>query len=218
VPPQKKKTAPVGGLAVRGLGKKFADRTVLEKVSFDVGAGEVVAVVGPNGAGKTTLLRCVVGADVPDAGEVTLAGRPLDERDADTRRAVGAVLDDLDFFADLTVTEHLDLFARAHGTPDADARVDAAMADLSLDQVRDQLPSTLSSGQRRRLALATTLVRPLELLVLDEPEQRLDVAGRRWLAGSLRAHAAAGVAVLLASHDDELLDAVRARRVDVHEP
>lgn len=205
------------GLSVRGLSKSFGERGVLDQVSFDVAPGEVVGLVGPNGAGKTTLLRCVVGADEGDAGEVTLGGRVLDERQAWARRAVATVLDDLDFFADLTVLEHLDLLARAHGTEKPQAVVDHALATLGLEPIEDQLPSTLSSGQRRRLALATTLVRPLQLLVLDEPEQRLDVAGRHWLRGHLRAVADGGAAVLLASHDEDLLVGSGARVVEVHE-
>ena len=209
--------AEVTGLRVRGLRKAYTDRLVLDAVDLDVAPGEVVALVGPNGAGKTTLLRCVVGADSADRGEVLLAGRLLDERQAWVRRAVAAVLDDLDFFADLTVVEHLDLFARAHGRPDALEAVDSALEVLGLTAVGDQLPSTLSSGQRRRLALATTLVRPMDLLVLDEPEQRLDVQGRWWLRGHLRELAAAGAAVLLASHDEELVAGAGARVVAVGE-
>ena len=208
---------PPTGLAVRGLVKSYGGRAVLDGLDLDVAPGEVVALVGPNGAGKTTLLRCVVGADAPERGRVLLDGADLDERRPRTRRAVAAVLDDLDFFPDLSVAEHLDLLGRAHGTAGPAAATDAALADLDLVAVQDQLPGTLSSGQRRRLALATTVVRPARLLVLDEPEQRLDVAGRRWLGEHLRERAAAGTAVLLASHDDELLDRAGARRLDLTE-
>ena len=72
----------------------------------------------------------------------------------------------------------------------------------------DQLPATLSSGERRRLALASCLVRPRRMLILDEPEQRLDQAGRRWLVERLRGEKAAGCAVLFASHDEEVVDGV----------
>ena len=206
---------PATGLAVRGLRKSYGGRAVLDGLDLDVAPGEVVALVGPNGAGKTTLLRCVVGADAPERGRVVLDGADLDERRPAVRRAVAAVLDDLDFFPDLTVAEHLDLLGRAHGTPEPERATDDALTELGLVEVADQLPGTLSSGQRRRLALATTVVRPARLLVLDEPEQRLDVAGRAWLGEHLRARAAAGTAVLLASHDEELLARAGARRVDL---
>lgn len=206
------------GLVVRDLCKSFGGRVVLDDIGFEVLPGEVVALLGPNGAGKTTLLRCVVGSEHADSGEVTLNGQILDERHAWARRAVCAVLDDLDFFGDMTAVEHLDLFARAHGTPGPQQQAHDALRMLGLSGVKDQFPGTLSSGQRRRLALATTCVRPMALLVLDEPEQRLDGAGRAWLRRHLTAVAEGGAAVLLASHDDELVHDIRARVLRLHEP
>jgi ABC-2 type transport system ATP-binding protein len=197
-----------GLLEVGDLTRRFGDRTVLDRVSFEVGAGEICAVVGPNGVGKTTLLRCVVGADRPDGGWLALAGRSLVETDPWVRASVAAVLDDIDFFPDLSVREHLDLLAYGHGTPDAAGTVARVVGELGLDEAQDQLPATLSSGQRRRLALASCFVRPRRLLVLDEPEQRLDAEGRAWLARALLAEREAGTAVLMASHDADLVDEV----------
>jgi ABC-type multidrug transport system ATPase subunit len=129
-------------------------------VDAEVGSGEAVAVVGPNGSGKSTLLRCVAGMDRPSAGTIRLCGRPMRERDPQTRRSVAAVLDDVEFFADLAVAEHLALLMSAHG----DAAPDEHAADLpgeaGLAGAADQLPAGLSSGQRRRLALATCFARP----------------------------------------------------------
>jgi ABC-2 type transport system ATP-binding protein len=195
-------------LAVTGLVHEYAGRRVIDGLSFQIGAGEAVALVGPNGSGKTTVLRCVVGAVVPTGGRVVLAGALGDERSADQRRAVAALLDDLDFFADLSVAEHLDLLARAHGNRQPAGLVAALLDEVGLAGAADQLPGSLSSGQRRRLALATVFVRPRRLLVLDEPEQRLDTAGLEWLAAKLVAEKQSGTAVLLASHDDDLVEAV----------
>ncbi len=195
-------------LAVTGLVHEYAGRRVIDGLSFQVGAGEAVALVGPNGSGKTTVLRCVVGAVVPTGGRVVLAGALVDERSPDQRRAVAALLDDLDFFADLSVAEHLDLLARAHGNRHPGDLVAALLDEVGLSGAADQLPGSLSSGQRRRLALATVFVRPRRLLVLDEPEQRLDTAGLEWLAAKLIAEKQFGTAVLLASHDDDLVEAV----------
>jgi heme ABC exporter ATP-binding subunit CcmA len=194
-------------LEVRGLSRWFGGHRVLSTVDLQVAAGTATAVVGPNGSGKTTLLRCVAGLDRPDEGEVRLDGRPVDETDPRVRAAVAGVLDDVDFFPDLSVVEHLELLAFAHGAPDP-ATVTAVLDALGLAAARDQLPATLSSGQRRRLALASCFVRPRRQLLLDEPEQRLDTAGRAWLAERLNAEKAAGHAVLLASHDPVLVDAV----------
>lgn len=202
-------------LAVRGLSRAFGTRPVLDQVSFELAPGQACAVVGPNGSGKTTLLRCVVGADRPDTGDVRLDGRPMVETDPAIRAAVACVLDDVEFFPDLSVAEHLELLGYAHGTADAASLVDRLLTDLGLQAARDQLPPTLSSGQRRRLALASCFVRPRRLLVLDEPEQRLDQAGRGWLAGQLRREKAAGIAILIASHDPALIEAVADSRLPV---
>jgi ABC-type multidrug transport system ATPase subunit len=194
------------------LSRRFGGHRVLDDVTFTVRAGRIGVVLGPNGAGKTTLLRCVVGADKPDDGEVRFEGRKLAETDAWARAAVAAVLDDIDFFPDLSVFEHLELLAYAH----ADAgSVEEVLVELGLDAARDQLPATLSSGQRRRLALASCFVRPRRLLVLDEPEQRLDTLGRSWLADRLRRERSAGTAVLMASHDPDLVAAVADVRIEI---
>lgn len=195
-------------LSATGITRRFGERTILDGVDLDVSAGEAVGVVGPNGSGKSTLLRCIVGADQADAGETLLSGRVLDERKAEIRRDLAIVMDDIDFFPDLSVVEHLDLVARAHGERDADDLVDVVLDEVGLMQVSGQLPSTLSSGQRRRLALASIFVRPRTLLVLDEPEQRLDVEGVAWLGTKLLAEKAAGRGIVLVSHDPDLVDRV----------
>lgn len=195
------------------MSKAFGGVEVIDGLDLRVEAGEVVALVGANGAGKTTTLRCVVGIEASDAGRVLLDGEPLDERRVDVRRRVCALLDDLAWFPETTVAEHLMLYARAFGE-DAGVVVEALEA-LGIDHVGDRMPGTLSSGQTQRFRLAQALVRPWELLLLDEPEQRLDVDGRAWLGRYLRAAADAGGAVLMASHDPTLLDAAGARIVTV---
>ncbi|HEY0694124.1 MAG TPA: ABC transporter ATP-binding protein [Kribbella sp.] len=195
-------------LAVKGLRHLYAERPVIEDLTFTLRAGRAIALIGPNGAGKTTVLRCIVGSAEPAAGAILLDGLPIDERAEVVRRDVASLLDDLDFFPDLSAAEHLDLLARAHGNPEPEDLVDALLHDVGLLPAADQLPGSLSSGQRRRLALATALVRPRKLLVLDEPEQRLDTAGVSWLSDRLVAEKKSGTAILFASHDQALVDAV----------
>ncbi|GAA3884678.1 ABC transporter ATP-binding protein [Saccharothrix violaceirubra] len=201
-------------LRVAGLRKDHGGDPVVDSVDLTVYAGEAVAIVGPNGAGKSTLLRCVVGADRPDEGTVLLEGRPVDDTDPAHRAALAVLLDDVEHFPDLSVVEHLLLYAWAHGEADADRVVDRVLAEVGLDGVRDQLPGTLSAGQHHRLGLASCLVRPRRVLVLDEPEQRLDRAGRAWLADRLNREKAAGVGVLFSSHDATLIDTVADRAVE----
>nr|WP_246299768.1 ABC transporter ATP-binding protein [Nocardioides panaciterrulae] len=195
--------------------RRFGEVDVLAGFDLDVRAGEAVALVGRNGAGKSTVLRCVTGADKPTGGTIELDGKPLDERSEQVRTHLAVVMDDMDFFPDLSVVEHLDLFAKAHRVADAQELVDEVLHEVGLIAQAGQLPGTLSSGQRRRLALASAFVRPRQLLVLDEPEQRLDRAGLDWLAGRLVQEKAQGLAVLMASHATALVEAVADRVVDV---
>lgn len=202
-------------LRVRGLTRRYGETNVVDGLDLDVHAGEAVALVGRNGAGKSTVLRCVTGADRASAGTVELGGSRLDERSPDVRAALAVVMDDLDFFPDLSVVEHLDLFARAHRVPEAEQVVDDVLHEVGLIEQSGQLPGTLSSGQRRRLALASAFVRPRRLLILDEPEQRLDTAGLGWLAQRLVREKADGLGILLASHAEELVQTVADRVVEL---
>ncbi len=196
-------------LKVERLCKEFGGVPVVQDLSFEVREGDVVALVGANGAGKTTTLRCIVGADYPDSGAISLDGEPYDETSPAVRRRVCALLDDWACFGDMTVREHLALFAHAH---DADAGVaDEALGELGIESVADRVPDGLSSGQTQRFALAQACVRPWDLLILDEPEQRLDQQGRAWLGDYLERRARRGKCVLMASHDPALQRACGAR-------
>ncbi|OYN88956.1 ABC transporter ATP-binding protein [Parenemella sanctibonifatiensis] len=202
-------------MKVKGLRKSFGPVTIVNNFNLEVRAGDAIALTGRNGAGKSTVLRCLVGADKADEGEILIGDRPMSETDADVRRDVATVIDDLDFFPDLSVVEHLDLLARAHGVPDADGLVDDILEQVQLVPQSGQLPGTLSSGQRRRLALATAFVRPRRILILDEPEQRLDVEGVRWLADRLAEERRQGLAIIMASHEPELVGKVATRILEV---
>ena len=202
-------------LKVSGLRRAFGPVTIIDRFSLEVRAGEAIALTGRNGAGKSTLLRCLVGADRPDDGTVEVMGNPMSETSPEIRRDVATVIDDLDFFPDLSVVEHLDLLARAHGIADPDAVVDEVLEEVQLVPQSGQLPGTLSSGQRRRLALATAFVRPRKLLILDEPEQRLDTEGVRWLSEKLRAERQQGLAIVFASHEPSLVETVATRVVEL---
>lgn len=205
-------------LRVRGLTKRYGDHSVLSGLDLGLTAGRAVALRGRNGSGKSTLLRCLTGSEPFDEGEVTWDGQRYDDRSVRIRREVAVLLDDLDFFPDLSVVEHLDLIAQAHQVPDAEQRVNDLLDELGLMAQSGQLPTTLSSGQRRRLSLGSVLVRPRRLLVLDEPEARLDTDGVEWLARRLNADKADGMALLFASHSPRLVDAVADRVITLGEP
>ncbi|GIG28945.1 ABC-F family ATP-binding cassette domain-containing protein [Cellulomonas marina] len=181
-------------------------RTLLDGVSLGVDEGARIGVVGPNGAGKSTLLRVLTGRQAPDAGRVTRAGSTrvalLDQRD--------------DLTPGRTVLEVVHGGADEH-TWASDAGVRAVHAGLLPDVELAADVSTLSGGQRRRVALAALLVRDDEVLVLDEPTNHLDVEGVAWLARHLVERGGRGGALVVVTHDRWFLDAVCTRTWEVHD-
>jgi ABC-2 type transport system ATP-binding protein len=204
-------------VVTRDLRVGYGDSAVCAPVGLRVSPGEVLAVVGPNGSGKSTVLKTVLGRLEALSGTVEVLGRPVDERERAFRARVAGVGDDDAYFPGLSVREHLVLLARGHGVAQAGAVVDEVMGMLGLTSRQDAAPTELSSGQRRRLLLATAFVRPRDVLVLDEPEQRLDPGTRRLVADLIAAEAARGAAVLLATHDPELATRSGARGLLVGE-
>ncbi|MEZ0090668.1 ABC transporter ATP-binding protein [Streptacidiphilus sp. EB129] len=200
-------------LALKQVSRRYGGRMALQPIDLDLAAGECVALVGHNGSGKSTMLRLAAGRDTPTSGSVRLDGTPMDENDPAVRARVAVVGDLSACYPDLTVREHLALVAVAHGVEDPLHWVDRSLDDRGLAEHADALPDSLSSGQLQSLLLACALVRPRDLLILDEPEQRLDPGARQKLADLLRAELADGVAVLLATHHPDLAMSVADRVV-----
>ncbi|MFK0257581.1 ABC transporter ATP-binding protein [Streptomyces sp. NPDC090445] len=192
-------------LELAGVQRTYDERTVLHPVDFVLRPGESVALMGPNGSGKSTLLRMAVGRDRPSAGTVAFDGSPLYEDDPRVRARIAVVAEGPSFYPDLSVRQHLELVAVAHGAgARAPALVDAALDATRLTDRAGLRPSALSSGQAQQLLLAASLVRPRDLLVLDEPEQRLDPEARTRLTEHIRREQRRGVAVVFATHHAEL--------------
>ncbi|MER5727526.1 ABC transporter ATP-binding protein [Streptomyces sp. NPDC002138] len=192
-------------LQLDGVRKTYGERTVLHPVDLTLRPGESVALMGPNGSGKSTLLRIAVGRDRPTEGAVTFDGSPLHEDDPRVRARIAVVADGPSFYPDLTVRQHLRLVAVAHGAGGgAGTLVAHALEHTRLTGQADLRPSALSSGQAQQLLLAASLVRPRDLLVLDEPEQRLDPEARTRLMEHIRQERLRGVAVVFATHHTEL--------------
>ncbi|QDB79835.1 ABC transporter ATP-binding protein [Georgenia sp. 311] len=204
-------------LSVRALSVGYDDEPVCAPIDLDLTPGEAVAVIGANGTGKSTFLRTVLGLQEPLAGRTRLLGAEPDPRDGDLRASVASVLGDDAFFPSLTVTEHLLLTALGHRVPDARDVVTDLLEEFGLTDRADALPAALSSGQRRRVLLAAAFVRPRSLLVLDEPEQRLDAGMRNRLAELLVEEREDGGAVLVASHDPVVVERVATSVVLLHD-
>ncbi|MFI7613984.1 heme ABC exporter ATP-binding protein CcmA [Nonomuraea terrae] len=191
-----------------GLTVDLGGNPVLRGMELHVSPGEIVAIVGPNGSGKSTLLRCVAGLQPATDGQVLVFGEPPAD-DAGFWGRVGLLFEEPAWYPALTTREHLELVAAVHA--EARMTVDAALEEFALAERADAVPLNLSTGQRQRLSLAATLLRPSTLLLLDEPERGLDAAFRARLGDLLEEYAHEGGTVLMATHDPGLAE--RARRV-----
>ncbi|MFF7729949.1 ATP-binding cassette domain-containing protein [Streptomyces sp. NPDC008001] len=200
-------------LRLRGVSRTYGQRKALLPLDLDLEPGTCTALFGHNGSGKSTLLRIASGRDEPTSGTAKFAGRKISEDDPEVRARVAVVGDTVATYPDLTVREHLELVTVAHAVEDADAWIDEVLADRRLSGHAQALPGSLSSGQLQSLLLAAALVRPRDLLVLDEPEQRLDPDARVRLAELLNGEKRDGVAVLLATHQAGLAETVADRMI-----
>jgi ABC-2 type transport system ATP-binding protein len=184
----------------RGIAKFCGDVVALDDIDFDVAQGEIHGVVGPNGAGKTTLLGLLLGLAVPDTGRLEILGKPVGQALAVSDGVAGFV-DGPGLYPSLTAQQNLCALGRLRGY-DRERAGDAAEAleqvgltDVASDRVRG-----FSLGMRQRLGLAAALLTRPRLLVLDEPANGLDPAGRHHVQGVLTTLAERGTTVVLSSH------------------
>ena len=196
----------------RGLVRSYSTGTrkvdAVRGVDVDVAAGEWVAVMGPSGCGKSTLLHLLGGLDVPDAGDVTIAGeqvtgRSEGERAVLRRRLVGYVFQAYNLVPDLSVAENVELPAQLAGASRREARQRAAelLDELGLPELGAVAPGELSGGQQQRVALARALVNRPPLLLADEPTGALDTESAAAVLALLRRSHADGQSIVLVTHD-----------------
>lgn len=197
-------TAPPAARA-EGIHAAHGDRVVLQGASLVLAPGRVTALVGANGSGKTTLLRTLAGLHCPDAGRVLLGDDDVSALPPEARfPRLGMVPQDPGrHLLTESVDDEIAVALRSLGLqgPDVAARVAAAADELDLGDMLERHPLDLSVGERERVALASILVAQPAVLVLDEPTRGMDPERKRALARVIRARAAAGAAVLVATHD-----------------
>lgn len=193
---------------------------LLRPCSAVVGAGEALVITGGNGAGKTTLLTLLCGLTTPTAGTVLIDGSTPDERSPVFRSAVAGMLGLPPLARDLTVEEQIRLVTVSWGAPDSgptgpDAIAQRFLTRLQIAHLADRFPHELSSGQLQLTGLALTLARPSDLLVLDEPEQRLDTERRGVVAGLLAELRYEGRGLVVSTHSTQIVDALATQVLDL---
>ena len=189
-------------LQVDGLVRHFSDVHAVNGVTFSVGRGQVLGFIGPNGAGKTTTMRILATLDVPQEGDAQIAGYSVVEEPDKVRRVTGFMPDYAGVYANTTVFEYLDFFARASGLHGSSRRtaVDSIVDFMALGDLRERQVESLSKGMKQRVALGRALVHGPQLLILDEPAANLDPRARIEFRTLVRELAADGKTILLSSH------------------
>lgn len=191
-------------LATRGLTKRFrSGQVAVDGVDLAVPHGAVYGFLGPNGSGKTTTIRMLLGLMQPTAGERYLLGRTMPDDAAAVLPRVGALVEGPAFHPYLSAVENLRRLDAADRTTDPrtrDRRLAAALERVGLGAAAGKRFRHYSLGMRQRLGLAAALLRPRDLLVLDEPTNGLDPQGTREVRALLLELAASGATVLLSTH------------------
>jgi ABC-2 type transport system ATP-binding protein len=180
----------------RGITKCFGDVVALDRIDLNVAEGQIHGLVGPNGAGKTTLLGLLLGLAVADEGRLEILGLPVGRALAAADGVAGFV-DGPGLYPSLTARKNLAALRDRHART---ARIDDVLDQVGLTDVADDRVKGFSLGMRQRLGLAAALLTNPRLLVLDEPSNGLDPAGKRQVHGVLKRLAADGATVVLSSH------------------
>lgn len=194
--------------------------TILDDVSFEIRAGETVAIIGASGSGKSTLLGLLAGLDVPSAGRVSLSGHDIFKYDEDARarlraELLGFVFQSFQLLPHLTALENVMLPLELRGSSDAQARAQRMLSDVGLSARFAHYPRTLSGGEQQRVALARAFVTEPALLFADEPTGSLDAAtGVAVMDLMFRLNEQRGSTLVLVTHDANVADRC-ARRLSI---
>jgi putative ABC transport system ATP-binding protein len=210
--------SPTAVVHAKGLRKDYGSGEglvrALDSVDLDVNRGEAVAVMGPSGCGKSTLLHLIGGLDRPSGGQLSVAGRRVDELSeralAHLRRdEIGFVFQTFHLMDELTAQENVELPALVAGFPpnDARARATALLEQVGLADRARHLPSMLSGGQRQRVAIARALVNDPGIVLADEPTGNLDSASAFDVLSLLAQLHANGLTLVIVTHDERIATA-----------
>ena len=189
-------------LVCRDLRKRYGDRTAVDGVGFEIGAGECYGLLGPNGAGKTTTISMLCGLLHRDGGDVTVDGKPVHEGATDAKAAIGYVPQDIALYDELTAADNLTFFGRLYGLEGAHLkeRIEFALSVVGLADRGNDRVGSYSGGMKRRANIAAGLLHDPKLLVLDEPTVGVDPQSRHAILETVAGFGREGMAVLYTTH------------------
>jgi linearmycin/streptolysin S transport system ATP-binding protein len=184
------------------LRKSFGEREAVRGVSFEIGPGETYGLLGPNGAGKTTTISMACGILYRDAGEVVVAGQPLDVGTTAAKASIGLVPQDLAIYPDLNARENLAFFGQLYGMRGRElgTRIDEVLEVVDLTERAKERTEHYSGGMKRRLNIAIGLLHQPRLLVLDEPTVGVDPQSRNAILTSVETLSTQGMGILYTTH------------------
>ncbi|MCI6259723.1 ATP-binding cassette domain-containing protein [Pyramidobacter sp. SM-530-WT-4B] len=208
---------------INGLTKIFSPNIqALSDIYLDISEGEFVYLIGTTGSGKTTLMRMLTREVLPTRGQVSLDGIDLRRLSSSSlpyfRRDIGVVFQDYKLLPNLTAWENVAFVLEVCGVPRAEARerTDDVIDKVGLWNRRGLMPDQLSGGEQQRVAIARAIVNAPRLFLADEPTGNLDVHTAEYVMKLLLSIHAAGTTVIVATHDQHLVDTYRQRVVELH--
>jgi ABC-type sugar transport system ATPase subunit len=194
---------------IENVVRRFGQVTAVDHVSIDIDEGEYVVFLGPSGCGKTTMLRMIAGLDVPDAGEIRIAGRVVTSSVTNVfvppqQRRIGLVFQTYALWPHMTVFDNIAFGLDVQKRPRREVRerVAEALSYMQLDRLGERYPHELSGGQQQRVALARMLVAKPEIYLMDEPLSNLDAKLRMEMRAELqRIHKDLDCTTIYVTHD-----------------
>jgi heme exporter protein A len=193
--------SPTPAVDLSDVAQRLGHRWALRGVTLRVQGGEVLAIVGPNGSGKTTLLRVVGASLTPTRGSGRVFGHDLVDDADGVREMTGMLGHATGLYEDLSAAENLDFSQRMYGEPASAAAIGAALEAVGMRKHASDRVRGLSSGMRRRVALARLVLRRPRLLLLDEPYNTFDATGVAAVDALIRETVRDGGAALVVTHD-----------------
>lgn len=202
---------------IRDVGKHYGKIVALEKIELKIGRGEFVSLVGPSGAGKSTLIRLLIAEERPSHGQIFIAGRDITQLRPNElpfyRRKIGVVFQDFKLLPQKTVAENVAFALEVADVQPAEIsrRVPKMLELVGMTARADNFPHELSGGERQRVAIARAMVHSPKILIADEPTGNLDPDNAKDIIELLLRINAAGTIVVLATHNKEIVNALRRR-------
>ncbi len=184
------------------LSHRYGSFQALATMDFSIREGEIVVIEGPNGSGKTTLMLCLSGLIHPTSGELKICGHDLFSDEPEAMRCLAFSPDVPRFYVEMTAWEHVQFVARAHGMGEEyEVRAEELMKEFGIWEARKLLPHHYSRGMSLKLGLVLALIRPLRVLLLDEPTSAMDHESKLQLIRHLSDLRGKGAGILLSTHD-----------------